>query len=85
MALIGLRAGLLVDVRFLNSNACSRDLETSGFGDLFFGGLVMTEIGLITWKIVQYVLWAGPFGVLGFLALIAGISGYIGYVIGRNL
>ena len=45
----------------------------------------MTEIGLITWKIVQYVLWAGPFGVLGFLALIAGISGYIGYVIGRNL
>jgi hypothetical protein len=28
----------------------------------------MTEIGLITWYIVQWVLWAGPFGVGAFLA-----------------
>jgi len=28
----------------------------------------MTEIGLITWKLVQVVLWAGPFGVAAFLA-----------------
>jgi len=28
----------------------------------------MTEIGLITWKLVQLVLWVGPFGVAAFLA-----------------
>ena len=28
----------------------------------------MTEIGLITWYIVQLILWAGPFGVGAFLA-----------------
>ena len=28
----------------------------------------MTEIGLITWYIVQLVLWAGPFGVGAFFA-----------------
>jgi hypothetical protein len=44
----------------------------------------MDELGFFTWKIVQYVLWAGPFGVLGFLAVIAGVSGYAGYLLGRN-
>jgi hypothetical protein len=39
----------------------------------------MTEIGLITWKIVQLVLWAGPFGVGAFLAVIAGAAFYAGY------
>jgi hypothetical protein len=39
----------------------------------------MTEIGLITWYIVQLVLWAGPFGVLTFLAAIAAGAFYAGY------
>jgi hypothetical protein len=39
----------------------------------------MTEIGLITWYIVQLVLWAGPFGVGAFLAVIAGAAFYAGY------
>jgi hypothetical protein len=39
----------------------------------------MTEIGLITWYIVQLVLWAGPFGVGAFLAAIAAGSAYAGY------
>jgi hypothetical protein len=39
----------------------------------------MTEIGLVTWKLVQLVLWAGPFGVLAFLAVIAGAAFYVGY------
>ncbi len=39
----------------------------------------MTEIGLVTWKIVQWVLWAGPFGVAAFLAAIAGAAFYAGY------
>jgi hypothetical protein len=39
----------------------------------------MTEIGLITWYLVQLVLWAGPFGVAAFLAAIAGAAFYAGY------
>ena len=31
----------------------------------------MTEIGFFTWKIVQWVLWAGPLGVGAFLLLLA--------------
>jgi hypothetical protein len=39
----------------------------------------MTEIGLITWYIVQLVLWAGPLGVGVFLAAIAAAAFYAGY------
>jgi hypothetical protein len=39
----------------------------------------MTEIGLITWYIVQLVLWTGPFGVGAFLA---GCF-FAGYFLGR--
>ena len=39
----------------------------------------MTEIGLITWKIVQFVLWAGPFGVAALLGAIGGAAFYAGY------
>jgi hypothetical protein len=39
----------------------------------------MTEIGLITWYLVQLVLWAGPFGVAAFLAAIAAGAFYAGY------
>jgi hypothetical protein len=41
----------------------------------------MTEIGLITWKIVQLVLWAGPLGVAAFFATIAAAAFYAGYSI----
>ena len=44
----------------------------------------MTEIGLITWKIVQLVLWAGPFGVAAFLAAIAAGSFAAGYSMRRK-
>jgi hypothetical protein len=39
----------------------------------------MDELGFVTWKIVQLVLWAGPFGVGVFLAAIAGAAFYAGY------
>ena len=39
----------------------------------------MTAIGLITWYLVQLVLWAGPFGIAAFLAVIAGAAFYAGY------
>jgi hypothetical protein len=39
----------------------------------------MTEIGLITWYIVQFVLWVGPFGVAAFLAAIAAGAFFAGY------
>jgi hypothetical protein len=39
----------------------------------------MTEIGLLTWYIVQLVLWAGSFGIAAFLAAIAGAAFYAGY------
>ena len=39
----------------------------------------MTEIGLITWYLVQLVLWAGPFGVGAFLAVLLAGAFYAGY------
>ena len=39
----------------------------------------MTGIGLLTWYIVQFVLWAGLFGVAAFLAAIAAGAFYAGY------
>jgi hypothetical protein len=39
----------------------------------------MTEIGLVTWHIVQLVLWAGPFGLAAFLAAIAAGGFAAGY------
>ena len=44
----------------------------------------MTEIGLLTLYIVQWVLWAGPFGVAAFLAVIAVASFAAGYQVGRR-
>ena len=40
----------------------------------------MDELGFVTWKIVQFVLWAGPFGIAAFLAAIAGAAFYAGYL-----
>jgi hypothetical protein len=42
----------------------------------------MDEIGLLTWYIVQLVLWVGPFGVGAFLAVLSTVSAYVGYLIG---
>ena len=39
----------------------------------------MDELGFVTWKLVQLVLWAGPFGVGVILAAIAGAAFYAGY------
>jgi hypothetical protein len=39
----------------------------------------MDEIDLVSWKIVQWVLWAGPLGVLVFLAAIAAGAFFAGY------
>jgi hypothetical protein len=39
----------------------------------------MNEMGFVTWKIVQWVLWAGPFGIAAFLAAIAAASFAAGY------
>jgi len=39
----------------------------------------MTEFGFVTWKIVQFVLWAGPFGVASLLGAIGGAAFYAGY------
>ena len=39
----------------------------------------MDELGFATWKIVQFVLWAGPFGVAAFLAVLTGAAFYAGY------
>ena len=44
----------------------------------------MDELGFITWKIVQLVLWVGPFGVAAFLAAIAAGSFAAGYFVGRR-
>jgi hypothetical protein len=38
----------------------------------------MDELGFVTWKIVQWVLWAGPLGVGSFLAAIAAGAFYAG-------
>ena len=39
----------------------------------------MDEMGFVTWKLVQLVLWAGPFGIAAFLAVLAGAAFYAGY------
>jgi hypothetical protein len=39
----------------------------------------MDETGFVTWKLVQLILWAGPFGVAAFLAAIAGAAFAAGY------
>jgi hypothetical protein len=39
----------------------------------------MDELGFVTWKLVQLVLWAGPLGVGAFLAAIAGAAFFAGY------
>jgi hypothetical protein len=39
----------------------------------------MDEMGLITWKLVQLVLWAGPLGVAAFLGVIIAAAFYAGY------
>lgn len=39
----------------------------------------MNEIGLLTWYIVQFVLWAGPFGVGAFLSVLTGAAFFAGY------
>ena len=39
----------------------------------------MTEIGLVTWYIVQLVLWAGPLGVGAFLGVIIAGAFFAGY------
>jgi hypothetical protein len=44
----------------------------------------MNEIGLLTWYIVQLVLWAGPFGVAAFLAVLTGAAFFAGYSMRRK-
>jgi hypothetical protein len=39
----------------------------------------MDELDFVSWKIVQLVLWAGPFGVAAFLAAIAAGAFFAGY------
>jgi hypothetical protein len=39
----------------------------------------MDELGFVAWKLVQLVLWAGPFGVAAFLAAIAAGAFFAGY------
>jgi hypothetical protein len=39
----------------------------------------MDELDFVSWKIVQLVLWAGPFGVAAFLAAIAAAAFFAGY------
>ena len=39
----------------------------------------MDEMGFVTWKLVQLVLWAGPVGIAAFLAAIAVGSFAAGY------
>ena len=47
----------------------------------------MDEMGFVTSKLVQWVLWAGPFGIAALLGAIGGAafyagSAYVGYLIG---
>jgi hypothetical protein len=44
----------------------------------------MGPIDLFSWKIVQLVLWVGPFGVAGFLSAVVAVSAYAGYLFGRR-
>jgi hypothetical protein len=41
----------------------------------------MDEMGFVTWKLVQLVLWAGPFGIAALLGAIGGAAFYAGYSI----
>jgi hypothetical protein len=43
----------------------------------------MTEIGLLTWYIVQLVLWTGPFGVGAFLAACFFAGYFLGLKVSR--
>jgi hypothetical protein len=44
----------------------------------------MDEMGFVTWKLVQLVLWAGPLGIAAFLAVIAAGAFYAGYSMRRK-
>jgi hypothetical protein len=44
----------------------------------------MEAIDLSVLYIVELVLWAGSFGVAGFLAGLVSVSAYVGYLIGRR-
>jgi hypothetical protein len=39
----------------------------------------MGELDFVSWKIVQLVLWVGPFGIAAFLAAIAAAAFAAGY------
>ena len=39
----------------------------------------MDELDFVSWKIVQWVLWAGPLGIAAFLAAIAAAAFFAGY------
>ena len=39
----------------------------------------MDELDFVSWKIVQWVLWAGPLGIAAFLAVLTGAAFYAGY------
>ena len=39
----------------------------------------MDEMGFVTWKLVQLVLWAGPLGVGAFLGVIIAGAFFAGY------
>ena len=44
----------------------------------------MEPIDLSVWYIVKFVLWAGSFGVAGFLSAVVAASAYVGYLFGRR-
>jgi hypothetical protein len=39
----------------------------------------MDELDFVSWKLVQWVLWAGPLGIAAFLAAIAAGAFFAGY------
>lgn len=39
----------------------------------------MEPLDVVSWKIVQLVLWAGPFGIAALLGAIGGAAFYAGY------
>jgi hypothetical protein len=41
----------------------------------------MDELDFVSWKIVQWVLWAGPFGIAAFLA----VCFFAGYFLGLKV
>jgi hypothetical protein len=40
---------------------------------------MLDEIDFVSWKIVQWVLWSGPFGVAAFLGVIIAAAFFAGY------